>query len=60
MPVLTDDRGLLARDHDVQGLPETFVIDPDGRVVAISRERATQACVDDAITTAEQPSPDHN
>jgi cytochrome c biogenesis protein CcmG, thiol:disulfide interchange protein DsbE len=60
MPVLTDDQGLLARDYDVQALPETFVIDPAGRVVAISRERATQPFIDDAIARAEEPSSDQN
>jgi cytochrome c biogenesis protein CcmG, thiol:disulfide interchange protein DsbE len=55
MPVLTDNQGLLARDYDVQALPETFVIDSEGRVVAISRERATQPFLDDAIARAEQP-----
>jgi len=60
MPVLTDDHGLLARDYDVQALPETFVIDPQGRVVAISRQQATQQFLDDAIARAEQPASEHN
>jgi cytochrome c biogenesis protein CcmG, thiol:disulfide interchange protein DsbE len=60
MPVLTDDQGLLARDYDVQALPETFIIDPDGRVVAISRERATQPFLDDAIARAQQPASGQN
>jgi cytochrome c biogenesis protein CcmG/thiol:disulfide interchange protein DsbE len=61
MPVLTDDDGLLAHDYDVQGLPETFVIDTEGRVVAISRQLATQQFLDDAIAKArQQPAPDQN
>jgi cytochrome c biogenesis protein CcmG/thiol:disulfide interchange protein DsbE len=55
MPVVADRRGLLARDYDVDGLPATFVIDPEGRVVAISRRLATQQFLDDAIAKAEQP-----
>ena len=55
MPVVADDRGLLAQDYDVKALPETFVIDPQGRVVAISRHVVTQQFLDDAIAKAEQP-----
>lgn len=55
MSVLADDRGLLGQAYDVQALPETFVIDPEGRVVAISRRPATQQFLDDAIAKAEQP-----
>jgi cytochrome c biogenesis protein CcmG, thiol:disulfide interchange protein DsbE len=57
MPVITDGRGLLARDYDVRGLPTTFVIDADGRVVAISRRLATRRFLDDAIAKAQQPFP---
>jgi len=60
MPVLADDRGLLGQAYDVQALPETFVIDPEGRVVAISRRLATQQFLDDAITKAEQPDSGQN
>jgi cytochrome c biogenesis protein CcmG, thiol:disulfide interchange protein DsbE len=57
MPVVSDADGLLARDYDVQGLPETFVIDRAGRVVAISRQLVTSAFLDDAIAKAGQASP---
>ena len=56
MPVVADANGLLARDYDVRGLPETFVIDPEGRVVAISRQLVTRAFLDDAIAKADQAS----
>jgi cytochrome c biogenesis protein CcmG/thiol:disulfide interchange protein DsbE len=58
MPALADTRGTLARDYDVQGLPETFVIDREGRVVAISRRLMTQDFLDDAIAKAEQTDSD--
>lgn len=60
MPVLADDRGLLAQSYNVQALPETFVIDPEGRVVAISRQLATQQFLDDAIAKAEGPGTGQN
>jgi cytochrome c biogenesis protein CcmG, thiol:disulfide interchange protein DsbE len=55
IPVLADGAGLLAHDYDVRGLPETFVIDPRGRVVAISRQLVTRQFLDDAIAKARQP-----
>jgi cytochrome c biogenesis protein CcmG, thiol:disulfide interchange protein DsbE len=36
-PSVRDVDGRLARDYDVNALPETFVIDPEGRVAAIGR-----------------------
>jgi cytochrome c biogenesis protein CcmG/thiol:disulfide interchange protein DsbE len=57
MPVVVDHEGLLAQDYDVQGLPQTFVIDPEGRVVAISRQLVTQQFLDDAIGKARQQEP---
>lgn len=55
MPVVTDRRGLLARDYDVRALPTTFVIDSEGRVVAISRQLATRRFLDNAIAKAQRP-----
>jgi cytochrome c biogenesis protein CcmG/thiol:disulfide interchange protein DsbE len=52
MPVLADRRGLLARDYALNGLPSTFVIDREGRVVAISRGLATRRFLDAAIARA--------
>ncbi|HEX4804809.1 MAG TPA: TlpA disulfide reductase family protein [Conexibacter sp.] len=55
MPVVTDDRGGLGRAYGLQGLPATFVIDPEGRVVAISRTGVTRRFLDAAIAKAERP-----
>lgn len=54
MPVVSDGRGLLARDYAIDGLPETFVIDREGRVVAISRRLATRQFLEDAIAKADR------
>lgn len=55
MPALVDPSGRLGRAYDVRWLPETFVIDPEGRVVAISRRLATRRFLADAIAQAERP-----
>lgn len=36
-PVLRDVDGTFAKAYGVQGMPETFVIDPHGRIVALQR-----------------------
>ena len=40
-PVLHDTNGTLASDFGVDGVPESFIIDPQGKVVALSREQLT-------------------
>jgi len=54
-PSLRDGTGALANAFGTEALPETFVIDPDTRVVAISRGQiTTQAFLTRAIAKAEQ------
>jgi len=57
MPALEDARGRLADAYDVRGLPETFVIDRDGRVVAISRHLTRRRFLARAIARARRGSP---
>lgn len=40
-PVVRDVDGSLAKDYGVKGMPETFVIDPQGRIVALQRSQLT-------------------
>lgn len=56
MPVLNDRSGKLARAYGVRGLPETFVIDPRGRVVAIRRRQVSPEFLARAIAKAAKPS----
>ena len=51
-PSLRDVDGDLAKEYGTRALPETFVIDRRGRVVAISRGQVTQRFVDRAIADA--------
>ncbi len=51
-PSLRDVGGKLAKDYGTRALPETFVINPQGKVVALSRGTVTQAFLDDAIRKA--------
>jgi cytochrome c biogenesis protein CcmG, thiol:disulfide interchange protein DsbE len=44
-PVLRDVDGDFAEAYGVQGLPETFVIDPRGRIVALQRSSLTESWV---------------
>jgi cytochrome c biogenesis protein CcmG, thiol:disulfide interchange protein DsbE len=54
-PSLRDGTGALANAFGTEALPETFVIDRDTRVVAISRGQITrQAFLTQAIAKAEQ------
>lgn len=54
-PSVRDPSGALAQKYGTKALPETFVVDPRGRVVAISRGEITQqAFLDRAITRAER------
>lgn len=40
-PVVRDVDGAVARAYGITGLPETFVIDPDGNVAALKRSQLT-------------------
>jgi cytochrome c biogenesis protein CcmG/thiol:disulfide interchange protein DsbE len=48
-PSLRDVDGKLAEDYGTRALPETFVIDRDGRVRAISRGAVSKRFLDDAL-----------
>lgn len=50
-----DVDGKLAEQYGTRALPETFVIDGAGRVVALSRGQADAAFLDRAIAAARQP-----
>jgi cytochrome c biogenesis protein CcmG/thiol:disulfide interchange protein DsbE len=51
-PSIRDVDGKLAQDYGTRALPETFVIDRQGRVVALSRGEVTQKFLDAAVTEA--------
>lgn len=51
-PVIRDVETELAAEFGTRNLPETFVIDPDGRVVAISRGQTDDAFLRDAVRRA--------
>jgi cytochrome c biogenesis protein CcmG/thiol:disulfide interchange protein DsbE len=51
-PVLRDSTGAFAHAYGTDKLPETFLIDRGGRVVAISRGEVDSAFVDRAIALA--------
>jgi cytochrome c biogenesis protein CcmG, thiol:disulfide interchange protein DsbE len=51
-PTLRDDRLDLAPKYGTNKLPETFVLDGDGRVVAISRGEASERFLMDAVKRA--------
>jgi cytochrome c biogenesis protein CcmG/thiol:disulfide interchange protein DsbE len=53
-PNLRENDGAFARSYGTDQLPESFVIDRDRRVVAISRGEIDQAFVDRAIALAER------
>jgi cytochrome c biogenesis protein CcmG, thiol:disulfide interchange protein DsbE len=53
-PNLRDTAGAFARSYGTDKLPETFVIDRSGRVVAISRGEVDAAFVDRAIALAQR------
>lgn len=48
-PILRDVDGKLTQSYGVAAMPETFVIDPRGRVVALQRSTISQRWVDTAI-----------
>jgi cytochrome c biogenesis protein CcmG/thiol:disulfide interchange protein DsbE len=49
-PSLRDVDGELAEDFDATGVPETFVIDRQGRISAISRGQIKEGFLDQAVT----------
>jgi len=51
-PSLRDVGGGLAKDYGTRALPETFVINPQGKVVALSRGTVSQQFLDDSIKKA--------
>ncbi len=53
-PTLRDVSGEFARSYGTNEIPETFVIDRYGHVVAISREEVSEAFLDRAIALAER------
>jgi cytochrome c biogenesis protein CcmG/thiol:disulfide interchange protein DsbE len=56
-PTLTDPGGKLALDYGVEGQPTTFIIAPDGRVVAHIVSPVTAAELDTLIAEAEATHP---
>ena len=48
-PSLRDVEGALGRDYGTTGVPETFAIDRQGRIAAISRGSVNEAFVDRAL-----------
>jgi cytochrome c biogenesis protein CcmG/thiol:disulfide interchange protein DsbE len=52
-PTVRDDRLDLAPKYGTNKLPETFVLDPRGRIVAISRGEVSERFLDDAVRRAE-------
>ena len=53
-PNLRDDRLQLAAKYGTRALPETFVIDRRGRIVALSRGEVSRPFLDHAINAAER------
>ncbi len=51
-PSVRDDRLRLAPEYGTTKLPETFVLDPRGRIVAISRGVVSERFLRDALTKA--------
>jgi len=52
-PVLRDTSGEFARSYGTSEIPETFVIDRYGHVVAISRQEVSETWLDRAVKLAE-------
>jgi cytochrome c biogenesis protein CcmG/thiol:disulfide interchange protein DsbE len=52
-PTVRDDKLALAPKFGTNKLPETFVLDRQGRIVAISRGQVSQAFLDSAVRRAE-------
>jgi cytochrome c biogenesis protein CcmG/thiol:disulfide interchange protein DsbE len=51
-PSLRDSKLELAPEYGTRALPETFVIDGKGRIVAVSRGQVTQEFLDNALAEA--------
>jgi cytochrome c biogenesis protein CcmG/thiol:disulfide interchange protein DsbE len=51
-PVLRDVDQTVGKDLSVKGVPETFVLDRQGRIAALRRGPVTRAFVDDAVRKA--------
>jgi cytochrome c biogenesis protein CcmG, thiol:disulfide interchange protein DsbE len=51
-PSIRDVNGKLAQDYGTRALPETFVIDRQGKVVALSRGQVNQKFLDRALDQA--------
>ena len=51
-PSLRDSKLQLAPEYGTRALPETFVIDAHGRLVAVSRGQVSEAFLDDALAEA--------
>lgn len=54
-PSVRDVDGRLAKDFGTRALPETFVLDREGRVAAVSRGTVNQAFVDRALRELRVP-----
>jgi len=48
-PVLHDPNGTLASAYGVNGVPETFIINPQGKIVALRREQLVQSWVNKTL-----------
>jgi cytochrome c biogenesis protein CcmG/thiol:disulfide interchange protein DsbE len=48
-PSVRDVEGELGEDFDTNGVPESFAVDRDGRIVAISRGQVSEEFVDAAL-----------
>jgi cytochrome c biogenesis protein CcmG, thiol:disulfide interchange protein DsbE len=53
-PSVRDVDGELAREYGTRALPETFVIDPDGKVVAVARGTVDRTFLDRALAEAQE------
>ena len=51
-PSLRDNRLELAPEYGTRALPETFIIDARGRLVAVSRGQVTEEFLDNALAEA--------
>jgi len=48
-PSLRDIDEEMAKDFETKGVPESFAVDGEGRIVAVSRGQVTQRWLDDAL-----------
>ena len=48
-PVVRDVDGAFAKAYGVKGMPETFVLDPRGRIVALQRSQLTPEWVSQTL-----------